>query len=48
MPVSIVLPTVDFDGEPVTQTDEIDDVIVVRRLTTEMIAAFSPRPQVNP
>ena len=40
--IKIVLTAINFDNEPVLETDKIDDVIVARRLPTKMKSALAP------
>ena len=46
--IEVVLASVDFNNEPMFKTHEIHDVVLARRLSTEVEALFSPGAQVNP
>jgi hypothetical protein len=48
MSIDIMLTTVNLNHETVPQADKIDDVSLARRLSSEMISALTPRPQMIP
>ena len=48
MRIEIVLTAVDLDDELMLQTNEVDNESLARRLSAKVIAARSPRAEVNP
>ena len=48
MRIEIVLTAIDLDDEPVSETDEVYDRAIARRLASEMEPLFSPCAQMNP
>jgi hypothetical protein len=48
MNIKVMLPAIDFDNETVLEADEINDVIILRRLATKMKTSVPPFAQMHP